>query len=244
MRLLVLDAASSQRKPWISALEINGFSLDHFKYLADGKEAVEHATYQMMLVDSRLPDGDAIGWLKDQRSTGVSTPFVLVAPAQDIEKRIRAFEYGADDCIDDSLDARELVAKVRAILRRPPVLRSHVIQTGNLRLDMNAREVQVGEKVLVLPRRELGILEHLMLSFNRTVTREYLEAGTYGSFGEVCPNSIEVRISRLRRCLAQGEADVEVKTIRGIGYRLQRIPRSADNGKADNQSVTAKHLGA
>ncbi len=229
MRLLVLDAASSQRKRWVSALETNGFSLDHFNYLADGKEAIEHATYQMMLVDSRLPDGDAIGWLRDQRSTGTSTPFVLVTPVQDIEKRIRALDCGADDCFVDTLDARELVAKVRAILRRPPILRSHIIQAGNLRLDTNVREVWVDEKMLILPRRELGILEHLMLSFNRAVTRDYLESGTYGSFGEVCPNSIEVRISRLRRCLTQGGANVEIKTLRGIGYRLQPLPQLLGN---------------
>jgi DNA-binding response OmpR family regulator len=227
MRLLMLNAASNQHKPWISALETNGFSLDHFEYLADGKEAIEHAPYQMMLVNSRLPDGDAIDWLRDQRSNGMSTPFVLVTAAQDLEKRIRALECGADDCFVDTLDARELVAKVRAILRRPAQLRPNIIQTGNLRLDTNAREVWVKDKMLMLPRRELGILEHLMLSFNRSVTREYLEAGTYGAFGEVCPNSIEVRISRLRRSLAQGGANVEIRTLRGIGYRLQLIQNAA-----------------
>ena len=134
---------------------------------------------------------------------------------------------GADDCVIDTLDARELVAKVRAILRRPPALRSHIIQAGNLRFDTDAREVFAGEEMLVLPRRELSILEHLMRSFNRTVTRDYLEAGTYGSFGEVCPNSIEVRISRLRRCLDQGGANVEIKTLRGLGYRLQLLPCSS-----------------
>jgi DNA-binding response OmpR family regulator len=233
MRLLVLDSASRQRQPWISALQTSGFYLDHFEYLADGKEAIKHAIYQMQLVDSRLPDGDAIGWLKDQRSKGVATPFVLVTPAQDLERRIRALECGADDCVIDTLDARELVAKVRAILRRPPTLRSQVIQAGNLRFDTEAREVFAGEKMIVLPRRELGILEHLMRSFNRTVTRDYLEAGIYGSFGEVCPNSIEVRISRLRRCLEHARANVEIKTLRGLGYRLQLIPRISLNPKLE-----------
>jgi DNA-binding response OmpR family regulator len=156
-----------------------------------------------------------------------------VTPAQDLERRIRALECGADDCVIDTLDARELVAKVRAILRRPPALRSQVIQAGNLRFDTEAREVFAGEKMIVLPRRELGILEHLMRSFNRTVTRDYLEAGIYGSFGEVCPNSIEVRISRLRRCLEQARANVEIKTLRGLGYRLQLIPRISLNPKLE-----------
>lgn len=235
MRLLVLDAASRRSGPWMSALQTNGFHFDHFNYLADGKEAARHGVYQMQLVDSRLPDGDAISWLRDQRSSGISTPFVLVTHADDLEKRIRALECGADDCFVDTLDARELVAKVRAILRRPPALRSSMIEAGNLRLDTDAREVFAGDRMLVLPRRELSILEHLMRSFNRTVTRDYLEAGAYGSFGEVCPNSIEVRLSRLRRCLDQAGANVEIKTLRGLGYRLQPV----QSAPADNKRKAA-----
>jgi DNA-binding response OmpR family regulator len=240
MRLLVLDAVATQRETWISALETNGFNLDHFGSLADGKEAVASASYRMLLVHSRLPDGDAIGWLRDQRSIGVSTPFVLLTPVQDIEKRIRAFEYGADDCVVDTIDARELVGKVRAILRRAPELRPELIETGNLRFNIEAREVYVGERTLMLPRRELGILEHLMRSLNRTVTREYLEAGAHGAFGEVCPNSIEVRISRLRRILSQAEADVEIKTVRGIGYRLQLLSRDAASRSIGTPSCLKK----
>jgi DNA-binding response OmpR family regulator len=240
MRLLVLDAAATQSKTWISALETNGFNLDHFDSLADGKEAVANASYRMLLVHSRLPDGDAVGWLRHQRSIGVSTPFVLLTPLQDIEKRIRAFEYGADDCVVDTIDARELVGKVRAILRRAPELRSELIETGNLSFNTEAREVYVGERTLMLPRRELGILEHLMRSLNRTVTREYLESGAYGSFGEVCPNSIEVRISRLRRTLSQAGADVEIKTVRGIGYRLQLLSGGAASGSIDISSCLEK----
>lgn len=221
MQVLMLDAAPKQRQPWISALRSNGFNLDMFELLADGKEAVQHIQYQAMLVDSRLKDGDCIGWLRDRRSKDVSTPFVVITAAQDTENRIRALELGADDCITDGLDARELVAKMRAILRRQPISRQSVIQAGNLNLDVIGREVRVGEQLLVLPRREFGLLEHLMLSFDRLVTREYLEGSTYGASREVCPNSIEVRISRLRRCLMQAGANVEIKTMRGVGYRLQ-----------------------
>lgn len=221
MQLLMLDPAASQRQPWISALRSSGFNLDLFEFLEDGKEAVQHIQYQVMLVDSRLPDGDCINWLRERRSTDSSTPFVVVTAAQDVESRIRAFEFGADDCVTDLLDARELVAKVRAILRRQPISRESLLYSGNVCLDIIGREVRVCGHLLTLPRRELGILEHLMLSFNRLVTREYLEGSVYGALREVCPNSIEVRISRLRRSLSQAGANVEIKTLRGIGYRLQ-----------------------
>jgi DNA-binding response OmpR family regulator len=221
MQLLMIDAASSSYRLWNSALKSQGFGLDHFVTLADGIEAAEQIQYQMLLVSSRLPDGDSIDWLKRRRQVDLHTPFVIVAPSQDVETRVRALEHGVDDCFSETLDSRELVAKIRALLRRQPIVRQSHLQTGNIRLDTAGREIWIDDARLVIPKRELNILEHLMLGYNRTVTREYLEANIYGASREVCPNSVEVRISRLRRGLTQSGATVEIKTVRGIGYRLQ-----------------------
>lgn len=223
MRLLMLDEESNERRPWISALKRGGFGLDFFGFLSEGSEAISATAYAVFLINNRLPDGDAIGWLRDCRSSGVETPALVMAPASDVEERIRALESGADDCVTDGIDGRELVAKIRAILRRTPSLSPTLYSAGNVRLDTMSREVWVDGEQLVMPRRELSLLEHLMRSFNRTVRRESLDAQLYGSSGEVCPNSLEVRVSRLRRCLAQAGATAEIKTIRGIGYKLQLI---------------------
>lgn len=225
MRLMMLEARQGFRDTWISALESNGFRLDLFQLLAEGEEALLQLKYEMLLVNKDLPDGDGVDWLRSRRQFDFNTPFVVMTPAHDIENRIRALDAGVDDAVADSLDARELVARLRALLRRQPIIRPTTIQTGNVEFDVIAREAFVGGKLIAVPRRELGILEHLMLSFNRTVTREFLETSIYGASGEVCPNSIEVRISRLRRWLAQGGADVEIKTLRGLGYRLQTVAR-------------------
>ena len=225
MRLLMLDVESERRRPWISDLERGGFGLDFFGFLAEGSEAISITDYAAFLINNRLPDGDAIHWLRDCRSSGVDTPALVMAPASDVEERIRALESGADDCVTDAIDGRELVAKIRAILRRAPSLDATMYSAGNIRLDAISREVQVGGEPLVIPRRELGLLELLIRSFNRAVRREALDAQLYGSSGEVCPNSLEVRVSRLRRCLAQAGATTEIKTIRGVGYKLQMIER-------------------
>ncbi len=219
----MIDAVTGSYRLWAPALKSQGFNLDHFGTLADGKEAADQVQYQMLVVSSQLPDGDGIDWLKRRREVDLYTPFVIVAPPQDVETRVRALDLGVDDCFNATLDTRELVARVRALLRRQPIVRSSVLQAGNVRLDTSLREIWIDETRVVVPKRELNILEHLMLAYNRTITREYLEANIYGMGGDVCPNSVEVRISRLRRCLAQFAATVEIKTLRGIGYRLQSI---------------------
>jgi DNA-binding response OmpR family regulator len=218
---MMIEARRGFRDPWIAALQSNGFDLDVFSLLSEGEEALFQVPYEMLLINRDLPDGDGVDWLRSRRRAGLCAPLVVMTPAHDLENRIRALEAGADDAVVDSLDSRELVARLRAIIRRQPLLRPEIIESGNLQLDLASRQVFVGGAAISTPRRELGILEKLMTSFNRTVTRSSLETSIYGAAGEVCPNSIEVRISRLRRLLARNGADVEIETLRGLGYRLQ-----------------------
>ena len=218
----MLDSASTYRDDWVSALKSRGFTLDLFRFISEGNEALGQANYEALLLNCRLPDGDSIDWMRERRSMDQNTRFVIVTRLQDVEARIRALENGADDCVIETIDTRELVAKIRALLRRGPVNRSDLLEAGNLRLDPVSREAHVNGHALTIPRREFSLLEHFVVSFNRTLTREYLEMAFFGVSGDGCPNSFEVRISRLRRSLAQSGADVEIKTFRGVGYRLQR----------------------
>jgi two-component system OmpR family response regulator len=228
MRLMMLEARQGFRSSWVSALESSGFCLDLFQLLADGEEALQQFKYEVILVNEVLPDGDGVDWLRGRRRSDPQTPLVVMTSVHDVENRIRALYAGADDAIADSLDARELVARLRALLRRQPIMRPTIIETGNVTLDVAARELYVAGKLIAVPRRELGILEQLMLSFNRTLTRSYLEATVYGMSSEVCSNSLEVRISRIRRWLSQAGANVKIKTLRGLGYRIEQA-LAADN---------------
>jgi DNA-binding response OmpR family regulator len=221
MRVMMLEARMAFRAPWIAALQSSGFDLDLFPLLAEGEEALLQFSYEMLLINREMPDGDGVDWLRSRRRTGLSTPLVVMTPPHDLESRIRALEAGADDAVADSLDSRELVARLRALLRRQPFLRPQIVETGNLQLDLGARQISVAGAAIPIPRRELGILERLITSFNRTVTRSSLETSMYGVAGELCANSIEVRMSRLRRLLEQSGANVEIETVRGLGYRLQ-----------------------
>ena len=223
MRLMMLEGRAGFREPWIAALQTSGFDLDRFPFLAEADEALRQIDvhYAMLLIDKELPDGDGVDWLRSRRQAGLQTPLVIITPAYDLENRIRALDAGADDAVTDGLDARELVARLRALLRRQPLLQPNILCVGNLQIDLTCRQLSIMDNSVSIPRRELGILERLVRASSRTVTRETLETSIYGAVSEVSPNSVEVRISRLRRILNRYGANVEIETLRGIGYRLR-----------------------
>lgn len=226
MRLLLLEHDVMRCQFWAAALKAQGFTLDIFGDFREADEALEQIRYDALLINCRFPDVDAIEWIHGRKVKNQDCMFVLITKPQDVEIRLRGYENGADDCLVDSIDVRELVAKLRALIRRSSPQTSAVLEAGNLRLDTIAREAYVKGAFLVIPRRELSLLEHFLNSMGRTLSREYLETTFYGVTGDACPNSIEVRVSRLRRRLVDADADVEIKTIRGIGYRFQLKPQN------------------
>ena len=122
---------------------------------------------------------------------------VVVVPADDMEERIAALDAGADDCVPRQVHGRELLARLRAVLRRLPALSSPVLSAGNVRLDVATHEVWVGGQPVAIPRRELSLLEQLMRRCGQVVPRPALESDLYGHLDEMCPNPIEVGISRV-----------------------------------------------
>ena len=114
----------------------------------------------------------------------------------------------------------ELIARIRALLRRPGGVLGLVITAGNVSFDTTAREVQVDERTISIPRRELGVLEQLMRRTGRVVPKDVLEDKIYGFGKEVSSNSVEVHVSRLRKRLTGAGADISIQTVRGVGYLL------------------------
>ena len=220
MRVLVLDTVAERSLGVTAALQECGYTPDRLDTLGEAKEALSLTPYAGMVLSRRLPDGDGIPWLRQCRVRGVAVPAVMVT-AGTVDDRIQALDAGADDCVQVPVDKRELVARVRAVLRRPQALEPTVLRTGNVALDVQSREVRVGDKPVAMPRRELCLLEHLMRRSGRIVPRGMLEDNLYGHADDWCANSLEVRISRVRRQLASADASAAIHTVRGIGYALR-----------------------
>ena len=194
-----------------------GFGVDHFNDPEDVGEAMAVASYDLALLECTA-SLDWTAWLK-RHGRPAATGFLMLV-ADEEERRIAAYEAGADDCLPKRVSGRELVARIRAILRRPRQVLDQVLQAGNLALDCTNKEVSIGGTFVPVPPRELRILELVLRKPGRIVTRSLLENDLYGAYTEVGPNSIEARVSCLRRRLAEARADVTVRNVRGIGYKI------------------------
>ncbi len=227
MRLLVIRSSDMAQAQAFAALTANGFNFDQFTNLADADEALAFSSYAGILLARRLSDGCGATWLARQRSCGLTTPVIVVTPSDEIDDRIRVLDAGADDCVLRAITGRELLARLRAVLRRPPALAVAMLEYGNVRMNTTERQVWVADQPIAIPRREMDLLEHLLSRGGRVVPRAMLESNLYGLSEDVSPNSIEVRISRVRRHLSQAGATVTVRTMRGIGYMLEPVENQA-----------------
>ena len=227
MRVMIVERGQKTGEALAPALRAAGLYLDQFGLLSEAQEALRQGEFGALVLEERLPDGASLTWLKALRASGRSNPVILLIASGRGEDRAAALDAGADDCMTAPADPRELTARLRAVLRRPKALASTVIEAGNMKMDTATRELWVEQQLVSIPRRELSLIELLMRRFNRVVARSAFENELYGANDAVCPNSLEVRISRVRRHLTYAGANVTIQTVRGTGYILQAVDQKA-----------------
>ncbi len=174
----------------------------------------------LILLDRNLPDGDGLEFLKRTRADGLNIPVLMMSERGAIEDRVAGLDAGADDYLVKPFAFAELVARCRALLRRPRALELEPIRLGNLTLKPDTLELAINDAPLSISRREGELLVALLRRHGRVCTRAYLEGALYDSSSVVSPNALETAISRLRSLLAGANATVELKTARGVGYSL------------------------
>lgn len=217
MRILLVEDHPSLAEALIAALGRAGFTVDHASQLAQARSFLEHAEYSLIILDRGLPDGDGLTLLLTERSS--CPPPVIVLTAKDqLDERIAGLDAGADDYIVKPVEMPELIARCRAVLRRPGERGMTHLSLGNLTFTVNSRTVTVGQVPLVLSRRELGVLEQLLRAAGRVSTRRVLEDAIYNFADDVGPNALEAAMSRLRKALVG--SGCSIVTIRGVGWML------------------------
>lgn len=221
MRLLLLEDEGTLAGLVADGLDRSGFSVDRAATLAEAEDLAAAYAYDAMVLDRGLPDGDAIDFVARLRRSRVTTPILLLTARETIDDRVAGLNAGADDYLVKPFALAELVARLRALLRRPPEALEARLVLGNLDFDPDGRSATVGGRALPLSPLEASALEMLLRRGDKVVRRGQFENGLYDAGTCVNTNTIEVLMHRLRRKLEAAGCDCTIVTVRGLGYLLQ-----------------------
>ena len=224
MRVLLVEDEAEMAAALSSALKRYDMVVDHVPTLADAEEVISADVHGAVLLDRRLPDGDGLTLIPKLRARADGVPIIVLTARGELADRIAGLDGGADDYLTKPFAIEELLARLRAVLRRPAGVQPDIVKAGRLAFDFGHREASVDGHPLELPRRELLVLEALVRRMGRTVVRTALEEAVYNFDEAVQSNALDTHVSRLRRKLADANAGVEIHGIRGVGYLLKQTP--------------------
>ncbi|MCM2476423.1 response regulator transcription factor [Rhizobium sp. CG5] len=221
MRLLLIEDERELATALSAALSKHGIVTDHTMYLADAHELVLQNDYDAILLDRRLPDGEGLTFIPILRRAGNDTPIIVLTARNEPMERVAGLDFGADDYLGKPFLVEELMARVRALLRRPSGVIDQDIKVGRLAIDPLNLTVRIGSVTLEIPRRELLVLQALAKRKGKTVLRATLEQAVYNYEEEIQSNALDAHISRLRKRLSDVDAGTTIHNIRGVGYLLK-----------------------
>jgi DNA-binding response OmpR family regulator len=221
MRILLVEDEPEMVSALRAALKRHDMVVDHAASLLEAEGFVAIDGYDAILLDRQLPDGDGLALVPRLRVAGNTTPVLMLTARGDTSDKVVGLDMGADDYLAKPFAFEELLARLRALLRRPAPLQTQTIRAGHLALDVGHREASIRGEPLSLPRRELLVLEALMRRTGRMVQREALMEAVFGLDDEIQSNALDTHVSRLRRKLTEAEGGVEINGIRGVGYLLR-----------------------
>lgn len=221
MRMLVVEDERQLAGIIKRGLLEEGYSVDN---AYDGEEAqymAENVTYDIIILDIMLPKKDGIAVCRELRTKRVNTPILMLTARDSIEDRVKGLDSGADDYLIKPFAFSELLARIRALMRRETVPKTAKLEAGDLIMDTLSREVWRGPRKIELTTKEYSILEYFMRHPNMVVTRTLLEENVWDYDFDGISNIIDVYIRRLRRKIDEGETESLIQTLRGAGYRLK-----------------------
>lgn len=220
MRLLIVEDEIRLVDELTVALQKAGFASDSTGSLGGAKAMLSLTQYDAVILDRGLPEGDGIDLLRSLRQGENYVPVLILTAKDGVDDRVHGLDQGADDYLVKPFANSELIARIKALLRRPGGALGTVLRAGNMALDTSSRELSINSKAVRLPRREMALLEHLLRRLGHVVPRQLLEESLYGMGEEVESNTIPVHIHHLRRKMSRYDSSAIIHTVRGIGYLL------------------------
>ncbi len=212
----------------VKALAGEGFSVDWARDGRDAEAAMREAGYLVVLLDLTLPGIDGLTLLKAARVAGMTTPVIVITARDELSDRVAGLDLGADDYLGKPFAVEELLARLRAVLRRiRPSLAEDVVQVGDIEMDRAAHRVRRAGTEVHLGPTEYRLLDHLIQHPGRVFSREQLLDAVWGSDVYVEARTVDVHVGRLRKALnIEGAAD-PIRTVRLAGYSLDSASANA-----------------
>lgn len=221
MRILIVDDEPELCEQISKTLTEQQYTVDTSR---DGTEALERIftdPYDLIILDVMLPHQDGFEVLRELRTEKIATPVLMLTARGEVENRIKGLDLGADDYLAKPFSIAELLARIRALLRRSAEISTSVLEIKDLRLDTASRQARRGDLHLNLTPKEFSLLEFMLYNRNRAISRFSLAEHVWGDAFDpfTMSNNIDVHIKNLRRKIGD-ENGTLIRTVRGVGYMI------------------------
>ncbi len=225
MWILVVEDERKIARALDKALRQEKYAVDMSFDGTDGFAMASVIEYDLIILDRMLPgDYDGISMTKKLRETGIKTPILMLTALSSIKNKTEGLDAGADDYLTKPFALEELLARARALLRRPKETTEAVLQVGDLTLDPATHQVQRAEQNIELTNKEFSLLEYLMRNSGRALSKDQIITHVWNYDSDILPNNVEVYVKFLREKIDRPFVEKSqplLKTIRGFGYKLE-----------------------
>lgn len=223
MRILVVEDEHRIANSIKKGLEQEGYAVDVAYSGTDGYDLASSEEYDAIILDLMLPEMDGLTICSELRKEKINTPILVLTAKGQIHDKVKGLDSGADDYMVKPFSFEELLARIRALIRRPKATLGLTLSVSDLTLNPQSFEVKRGDKTVILSNKEFSLLEYLMRNKGKILTKDQIIAHVWDYDADILPNTVEVYIRNLRN-----KIDIPFKnkknlisTIRGFGYRIE-----------------------
>jgi len=221
VRILVVEDEHKIASAIKKGLEQERFAVDIAYSGVEGFDLAATEDYDCIILDLMLPEMDGFEFCRRLRQEKIQTPILILTARGNLDDKVHGLELGADDYLTKPFSFEELLARVRALIRRPRNLVDPVLKVADLELDTNSFEVKRGKRKILLSKKEYAVLEYLMRNEGKILTKEQIISHVWDYDADILPNTVEVFIKNLRRKIDRPFSRHLIKTIRGFGYKIE-----------------------
>ena len=223
MKLLLIEDEDGIGRFVCQGLREASHKVDWSRDGRDGLQFALSANYDLIILDIMLPYVDGIQIIAEVRERGVKTPILCLTARDAVEERVRGLNVGADDYLVKPFEFSELLARIYALMRRPPLQVLNILKVADLEMDTIRHEVRLSGQIIELSQREFMLLEYLMRNAGHVLTRTQIGEQVWGFDFYSQTNVIDVYIGYLRRKIDKSTNRSLIKTVRGIGFKISHV---------------------